>query len=291
MVPTNVATVATIATTATANMMRSRRDMCDPLGVISRFGTEYGLSTRLREDLRTKGADGSFRLDPDADRQGGGGVLPRATLPPVRSQRRLIPNEPSNVEMRMGRLTKRMASLSDEALLAGMASGDEEAGVVFVRRYQGRVFGLAVGMVGDAGLAEDIAQEALVRVWKHAAVFDPRRGSVATWALNITRNLAIDALRLRRATPTDPGELLTVVSDARSVDEQALAGDAAGRLRGALATLPVEQQRAVVLAGVYGHTAAEVAATESIPLGTAKTRIRAGMQKLTVALQTGERMS
>lgn len=191
----------------------------------------------------------------------------------------------------MGRLAKRMASLSDEALLAGMASGDEEAGVVFVRRYQGRVFGLAVGLVGDPGLAEDIAQEALVRVWRHAAVFDPRRGSVATWALNIARNLSIDALRVRRATPTDPGELLAIMSDARPVDEEVFAGDAASRLRGALARLPVEQQRAVVLAGLYGHTASEVAATESIPVGTAKTRIRAGMQKLTTALETGERTS
>jgi RNA polymerase sigma-70 factor (ECF subfamily) len=184
-----------------------------------------------------------------------------------------------------------MAGLSDEGLLAGMAAGDEGAGTLFVRRYQGRVFGLAVGMVGDPGLAEDIAQEALVRVWQHAAVFDPRRGSVATWALAITRNLAIDALRLHRATPADPAYLLALVSEARAVDEMALADDAAGRVRGALAALPVEQRRAIVLSGLYGHTAGEVAAAESIPVGTAKSRIRAGMLKLTGALEAEEHIS
>ena len=58
---------------------------------------------------------------------------------------------------------------SDEALLAGMAVGDERAGVAFVRRYQRRVYGLALSMVGDPTLAEDIAQEALLRAWRHAA--------------------------------------------------------------------------------------------------------------------------
>ena len=96
--------------------------------------------------------------------------------------------------------------LSDEALLAGMAIGEQPAAVTFVRRYQRRVFGLAYSMTGDAGVSEDVAQEAMVRVWRHAPVFDPRRGSVASWVLTITRNLAIDALRLRRAVPTDPDD-------------------------------------------------------------------------------------
>jgi RNA polymerase sigma factor (sigma-70 family) len=96
--------------------------------------------------------------------------------------------------------------LSDEALLAGMAVGEQRAAVTFVRRYQKRIFGLAYSMTGDAGVAEDVAQEAMMRVWRHAPVFDPRRGSVASWVLTITRNLAIDALRLRRAVPTDPDD-------------------------------------------------------------------------------------
>src|ERR1700684_2849645 len=100
------------------------------------------------------------------------------------------------------------AGVSDDALLAGMAVGDERAGVAFVRRYQRRVYGLALSMVGDRAQAEDIAQEAFLRAWRHALVFDRRRGSVGTWVLTITRHLAVDALRLRRAVVTDPGDLL-----------------------------------------------------------------------------------
>ena len=120
---------------------------------------------------------------------------------------------------------------SDEALLAGMAIGDEGAGVAFVRRYQRRVYGLALGLVGDHALAEDIAQEALLRAWRHAQVFDPRRASVATWVLTITRNLAVDALRLRRAVPTDPEKLIEMgtVSGEASPEERAESSEAGER--------------------------------------------------------------
>jgi len=96
---------------------------------------------------------------------------------------------------------------SDETLLAGMASGDEWATVAFVRRFQRRVFGLAHAMLGDRSAAEDVAQEALTRVWRHAQVFDARRGSVATWVLTITRNLAIDSLRVRRSLTISTEEM------------------------------------------------------------------------------------
>jgi RNA polymerase sigma-70 factor (ECF subfamily) len=171
---------------------------------------------------------------------------------------------------------------SDESLLAGMAHGDERAGLVFVRRYQARVFGLAFGMVADAALAEDIAQEALMRAWRHAPVYDPRRGAVSTWVLTIARNLAIDALRMRRAVPTDPDDLINLglVSNEASPEGAAVSNDAARGLRLALARLGAEQRRALVLAYFYGMTAAEISQAESIPLGTAKTRIRSGLTRL-----------
>lgn len=172
--------------------------------------------------------------------------------------------------------------VADEALLAGIALGDEHATLVFVRRYQRRLFGLALGIVADAGTAEDVAQEAFVRILRHAAVFDARRGSVSGWALTITRNLAIDALRTRRAIPTAPGDgtFMRLTSLDASPDDAAAAAESASRTVAALAQLPLEQRRAVVLAALYGRTAQEIADLESIPLGTAKGRIRLGMAKL-----------
>jgi RNA polymerase sigma factor (sigma-70 family) len=174
------------------------------------------------------------------------------------------------------------STVSDDALLAGMGVGDERAGVAFVRRYQRRVYGLAVSMVGDPVLAQDIAQEAFLRAWRHAQVFDRRRASVSTWMLTITRNLAVDALRLRRPVVVDPADVMwaNLVSKSTPPDEQADSKDVQARMSEALATLPPEQGRAVVLAAVYGYTAAEVGKVEAIPLGTAKTRIRRGLLKL-----------
>lgn len=177
---------------------------------------------------------------------------------------------------------------SDEALLAGMASGDEASTIAFVRRYQRRVFGLAVGILADRGAAEDVAQEALFRAWRHAPVFDTRRGSVENWVLTITRNLSIDALRKRRSTPTDPDELVALAraSVATSMEEAVDSRSMSASILRALGSIPSEQRRAVVLSSLYGRTALEVATIESIPLGTSKTRIRAGLTKLRSILES-----
>jgi RNA polymerase sigma-70 factor (ECF subfamily) len=175
---------------------------------------------------------------------------------------------------------------SDEGLLAAMAAGDDTAGVAFVRRHQRRTFGLAMAILGDAAAAEDVAQEALIRVWRHAAVYDSRRASVTTWILTITRNLAIDAARLRRAIPIDPDDVvaMALVSDSPDPAELAQRSDTSARVRSVLRGIPAEQRRAVVLAAFYGMTANEIAEKESIPLGTAKTRIRLGLSKVRASL-------
>lgn len=178
--------------------------------------------------------------------------------------------------------------LSDEALLAGLAAGDEASAAAFVRRYQGRVFGLAVTILGDAAAAEDVAQEAFTRAWRHAGVYDPRRATAATWILAITRNLAIDALRLRRAQPADPETIAAQLMPVPSPDDGAFPPDEAVRLRSALAALPDDQRRAIVLAAFGGQSAREIGEREGIPLGTAKTRIRAAMIKLRSAMTTAE---
>jgi RNA polymerase sigma-70 factor (ECF subfamily) len=181
-----------------------------------------------------------------------------------------------------------MWEASNEALLAGFVTGDPDAAAAFIRRFQRRVYGLARSIVSDATLAEDVAQEAFVRAWRHGAAYDPRRGSVPTWMLTITRNVAIDAVRLRRPQPVDPEDIARLGGEADpSEASPALAAEAhddESRLRAAIRSLPEDQRRALVLAAIGGRTAKEISAHEGIPLGTAKTRIRAGMIKLRASL-------
>src|SRR3989442_14738100 len=101
-----------------------------------------------------------------------------------------------------------MWAVSDDALLAGLATGDSDAAAAFVQRFQRRVFGLAVTIVGDPRAAEDIAQEAFVRAWRHAGAYDPRRGTDATWLLTITHNLAIASVLVRRPVVIVPDSVL-----------------------------------------------------------------------------------
>jgi len=174
--------------------------------------------------------------------------------------------------------------LADDALLAGFCAGDEDATVAFVRRFQSKIFGVALAVLGDAGAAEDVAQQALERAWRQGHLFDPLRGSVAVWLSTITRNLAIDAMRVRRPITVSADDLLQQVSAGRGPELEAVAGESAEELRRALRALPAEQARAVVLAGIAGLSASQVAAAEGIPLGTAKTRIRTAMHRLRAAL-------
>jgi RNA polymerase sigma factor (sigma-70 family) len=178
-----------------------------------------------------------------------------------------------------------MWTLSDESLLAGLGAGDTQAAAAFVRRFQARVFGLAMSMVGDRHAAEDIAQETFVRAWKHAGAFDPRRGAVATWLLTIARNISVDVIRMRRADPVDPEALLASVGVGGDPDDRLASADDSQRLRNAIRSLPEEQRRALVLAAFLGLTGREISEHEDVPLGTVKTRIRAGMLKLRAALE------
>ncbi|MFF5026557.1 RNA polymerase sigma factor [Streptomyces collinus] len=180
--------------------------------------------------------------------------------------------------------------LPDEALLSGLATGDPELALTFVRRFQHRVFGVAMAVTGDPQLAEDIAQQTFERAWRHAQIYDSRRGSVTTWLTTIAHNLAIDAVRARRTEPVAPEDLDALLGVVTETPERwALADEASSQLRAAVARLPREQARALVMAGVYGMTAQQVAEAEKIPLGTAKTRIRAAMQKLRTALTSPKR--
>ncbi len=176
--------------------------------------------------------------------------------------------------------------VSDDALLDGLATGDPDASAAFVERFQRRVFGVALRILNDTRLAEDVAQETFVRAWQRSAGFDPRRGTVSAWLLTIARNLAIDTVRLRRVVIVDPEEILARpdTSGERAPDDLAVLSSETERLHRAMTGLPSEQRRALVLAAFHGQTAREIAETESIPLGTAKTRIRTAMLRLRAAL-------
>lgn len=186
-----------------------------------------------------------------------------------------------------------MWDASDEALFAGFATGDEESGTVFVRRFQARVFGLAMGITRDAAEADEVAQDAFLRAWRYAASFDPRRGSVAGWLLGITRNVALDRVRLsasrrERVEVDSTGDVvlkLALEAAAEDVTETAERHDALARVARSLRALPAEQRDALVAVTLQGLTTREYAESAGVPLGTAKTRIRLGLRKLRQRLE------
>ena len=171
-----------------------------------------------------------------------------------------------------------MWNASDEALVAGLATGDREAALVLVRRFQARVFGLALSITHDRGSAEEAAQDTFLKAWRYAASYDPRRGPVAAWLLTIARNAALDHARAR----------------SRRLDQQPLdrpedcAGDEGidcpyeelAPLADAVRALP-DEQRAVLMASVYrGLTTREISEAWDLPLGTVKTRLRLALSRL-----------
>lgn len=170
---------------------------------------------------------------------------------------------------------------SDEALVAGLGTGDNDVALVLVRRFQARVFGLALSIVGDRRAAEEVAQDTFVRAWKYAASFDPRRGSAAAWLLVIARNTALDYIRARgrrlERLPVDP---LDSVPESAEGDGIASAHDAIAPVADAVRSLPTDQRDTLMAAAYYGFTAREISDAWHVPIGTVKTRLRLALHKL-----------
>ncbi|HET9691107.1 MAG TPA: sigma-70 family RNA polymerase sigma factor [Acidimicrobiales bacterium] len=189
----------------------------------------------------------------------------------------------------MARVGLPVERLSDEALLAGLTTGAPDVALAFVRRFQSHVFAVALAIVGDRMLAEDVAQQTFERVWRRGTTYEATRGTVRSWLTVVTRNIALDSVKRRRPEPIDPADLVRLLAPAGDGPEGASMRDQSReQLRDALRQIPAEQARALVMAGVYRMTAEEVAAAEQIPLGTAKTRIRSAMAKVRHLLPSPE---
>jgi RNA polymerase sigma-70 factor (ECF subfamily) len=136
-------------------------------------------------------------------------------------------------------------------------------------------------------VAEDLAQEAMLIVWRKAALFDPKKASASTWVFTIARNLRIDAIRKERRPELDANDPAFQPEAARPVDESLDWAQAEGRLRRALAVLPQEQAQIIELSFLGDKPHGEIAEELGLPLGTVKSRIRLAMARLRSAL--GER--
>jgi RNA polymerase sigma-70 factor (ECF subfamily) len=178
-----------------------------------------------------------------------------------------------------------MWDASDEALLAGYATGDPDAAAAFVRRFQDRAFGLALQITRDRADADDVAQDAMVRAWRYAAAYDPRRGSVLGWLLTIVRNVALDRVRIRGRRPehvSSPmlGSAADVADESIDLADAVVVHDDAAHVAAAMRSLPDEQREALLATTIGGLSGAEYGQAAGLPLGTVKTRIRLGLRKL-----------
>ncbi len=182
----------------------------------------------------------------------------------------------------------------DSALVAQAAAGDERALGELYDRYGGMAFSLACAIVGEHADAEEVVADAFAQVWRSASSFDPSRGSVAAWLATIVRTRALDLVRSRKrrarvleeaAVVTDEGETLVLAPTLESPDRGAELTETSIIVRKSLAELPPPQRKVIELAYFGGLSQSEIAAHLSEPLGTVKTRMRAGMEKLRQALR------
>ena len=178
----------------------------------------------------------------------------------------------------------------DIQLIKLIAQAREDAIDELYERYKRLVFSVAFAIVGDRSVAEEIMLDVFVQIWQRAGSYRPELAKVSTWMIAITRNHAIDVLRWQRSRPeansvywedisVQDGPLIHNLEDQF---ESTLKKEA---VRKAVAELPREQREALALAYFKGYTQSQISAALKQPLGTIKTRIRLGMQKLRKLLE------
>jgi RNA polymerase sigma-70 factor (ECF subfamily) len=185
------------------------------------------------------------------------------------------------------------ARLEDESLIQAIANGQSAALGVLYDRYGKLVFSLAYQVLNDDAVAEEITQEVFLQIWTKAGTFQSGLGKVSTWLTSVTRHRAIDNLRRKRIRPeghraewdpADEGDE-PQLADPLNVVAQVESNIQSHAIRQAIAQLPKDQQQALALAFFQGLSHQEISEATGEPLGTIKTRIRLGMQKLRQVLE------
>jgi RNA polymerase sigma-70 factor (ECF subfamily) len=187
-------------------------------------------------------------------------------------------------------------NVTDADLVARLALGEERALGELYDRHSAVAYGLARAIMRDAADAEEVVADCFAQMWRTAATFDPARGSVAAWVTTIVRTRALDLIRSqkRRARVLDDALMLTeeegpgaagTPTPGDTPDRDLERAEARELVRRSLAELPAPQRRVLELAYFGGMSQSEIAEFLSEPLGTVKTRMRAGLEKLRAALR------
>jgi RNA polymerase sigma-70 factor (ECF subfamily) len=170
-------------------------------------------------------------------------------------------------------------------LIAATAVEDQAAFAALYDLTRRKLFGVALTVLRRRDLAEDVLQEAYIRVWRNAARFDPARGTAITWMATIVRNLAIDVKRSPAAVATDDAALMVIPFNGRSALDEVEATDNARRLRDALQTLDPMKRKLVVAAYIQGQSREQLAERFGAPVNTIKTWLRRAMLDMRAALE------
>ncbi len=180
--------------------------------------------------------------------------------------------------------------LGDEELMRRLSDKDKRAFEAIYDRYGDLVYSTALRVLRDAHMAQDISQEIFVRLWRKPESYVAERGRFLTWVISVTRNRAVDEIRSRgrrlRHETASPEEQEREIPAGEANDPalNAQLAEQARTVRAALTELPPEQRQVIELAYFGGLTQQEISDRLDQPLGTVKTRIRLGMQKLRAAL-------
>jgi RNA polymerase sigma-70 factor (ECF subfamily) len=183
------------------------------------------------------------------------------------------------------------SSLDDEALVRLLVEKDVRALETLYQRYSRPIFSLALKILGDREVVEEVVQEVFLRLWTRAQGYNAERGKLLSWLLTITHHRAIDELRRRRTQPETDGlqDQLAAAEESEGDPTASLAHvEERAAVQQALAQLPAAQRKPIEMAYYGGMTQVEIALALHEPLGTIKTRMRLGMQKLRVLLSGRE---